>query len=120
MAVGRADPLLGVQVKDVISESAIFVVCAFAPIWRVYAPSTRKSGGPHLRLPRQFDLCPAARFNVVAAPVLRVLPASISLEGAVVACLVGCLGRRGHGRVRPIARKLDHRGARYRVSPEEC
>ncbi len=94
------NPLLGVPVKNVISQSTIFVVCALALIWRVCDLSREQNWRTALLLAglamlflANLIFVAAARADIMAAPVLMVLLGwrQFRLQGAVIACLVACL-----------------------------
>ncbi len=94
------NPILGVPVKDVISQSTIFVVCAFALIWRVCDLCRERNWRTASALAALALLFIAnlifvdiARADVVAAPVLAVLLGwrQFRFKGAIAACLAGCL-----------------------------
>jgi len=96
----HVNPILGVPVKDVISQSTIFIVCAFGLIWRVCDLGRERNWRAALPLAGLAMLFVAnlifvavARADVVAAPILMVLLGwrQFRLKGAVVAGLVGCL-----------------------------
>ena len=96
----HVNPILGVPVKDVISQSTIFIVCAFGLIWRVCDLSRRQNWRTALLLAGLATLFVAnlvfvavARGDVVAAPILMLLLGwrQFRLKGAVIAGLVGCL-----------------------------
>ncbi len=94
------NPILGVPVKDVISQSTIFVVCAFALIWRVFDLGREKQwrtaillAGLAMLFVADLVFVAVARGDVVAMPILIVLLGwrQFRGKGAVIAALVGCL-----------------------------
>ncbi len=96
----RYNRILGVPVKDVISQSTIFVICAFALAWRVCDLSREQNWRMALLLVSLAMLfvanlifVAAARSDFVAAPVLMILFGlrQFRLKGALIACVVACL-----------------------------
>jgi O-antigen ligase len=92
------NPILGVPVKDVISQSTIFVVCAFALIWRACDLSREQNWRVALPLAGLAVLFIAnvifvavARGDVIAVPVLVVLFGwrQFRLKGVIISCLIG-------------------------------
>ena len=80
---------------------ALFIVCAFARIWPYMLSSRAKLTGRILAcwigvaVYRQLDLCRGARSDVVVAPVLRGLPASIRRRVQLLPVSSAACGRRG-------------------------
>lgn len=95
----HVNPIRGVPVKDVISQSTIFFVCTFALIWRALDRLRERrwlAASLSVALACLFVanliFVDVSRGDIVVAPVLLVLLGwrQARWRGVAIACLVGC------------------------------